>query len=67
VTERQFAGAAQDYARYRLPYPDRLIEDLVEAAGPGGELLDLACGTANSPFPSARTSDGYGRWTPSRT
>jgi hypothetical protein len=38
-----FAGTAEYYARYRLPYPGTLIEDLVGRAGLTGErrLLDL--------------------------
>jgi 2-polyprenyl-3-methyl-5-hydroxy-6-metoxy-1,4-benzoquinol methylase len=41
-----FAGAAEDYARYRLPYPAALLSDLTRRAGLSGHgrLLDLACG-----------------------
>lgn len=41
-----FAGTATYYLRYRVPYPDALLSDLVERAGVTGEgrLLDLACG-----------------------
>jgi ubiquinone/menaquinone biosynthesis C-methylase UbiE len=41
-----FAGAAAAYARYRPPYPESLLRDLlthVEAPA-RGRLLDLACG-----------------------
>jgi trans-aconitate methyltransferase len=41
-----FAGTATYYARYRVPYPAGLLQDLVARAGITGEgrLLDLACG-----------------------
>ena len=41
-----FVGTASYYARYRVPYPKALIEDLMERANVTGEgrLLDLACG-----------------------
>jgi SAM-dependent methyltransferase len=43
-----FAGLADDYVRYRLPYPAAMLDDLLaRAAVPktGARLLDLACGT----------------------
>lgn len=43
-----FAGTAEYYARYRIAYPERLLQDLLERSGtssPGGRLVDLACGT----------------------
>src|SRR5919108_2152765 len=41
-----FAGTASYYLRYRVPYPEALLRDLVERAGITGQgrLLDLACG-----------------------
>lgn len=41
-----FAGTANYYLRYRVPYPIVLLRDLVERTGATGEgrLLDLACG-----------------------
>jgi SAM-dependent methyltransferase len=41
-----FTGTAAYYARYRVPYPDALLNDLIEQARISGEgrLLDLACG-----------------------
>ena len=41
-----FAGTAAYYLRYRVPYPQALLRDLVERAGVTGEgrPLDLACG-----------------------
>jgi len=41
-----FAGTAAYYVRYRVPYPERLLTDLVGRSGVTGEgrLLDLACG-----------------------
>jgi len=42
-----FAGTAQYYAQYRVPYPQEMIDHLrMRAALTGeGRLLDLACGT----------------------
>jgi SAM-dependent methyltransferase len=40
-----YAGAAEDYLRYRLPYPNALLDDLLERVGGGrARLLDLGCG-----------------------
>ena len=41
-----FAGTASYYLRYRVPYPQALLRNLVERAGVTGDgrLLDLACG-----------------------
>jgi ubiquinone/menaquinone biosynthesis C-methylase UbiE len=41
-----FAGTASYYVRYRVPYPERFLRDLVQRSGLTGEgrLLDLACG-----------------------
>ena len=41
-----FVGTAVAYARYRPPYPKRLLSDLLARAAvtPHGGLLDLACG-----------------------
>ncbi len=41
-----FAGTADFYVRHRVPYPERLLKDLMARAcvGGGGRLLDLACG-----------------------
>jgi SAM-dependent methyltransferase len=51
-----FRGTAGFYDRYRLPYPDAMIEDLVHRAGVSGtgRLLDLACGTGQLAFPLRR-------------
>ena len=48
-----FAGTARYYARYRVPYPRVLIDDLrVRAAVTGqGRLLDLGCGTGEVALP----------------
>jgi SAM-dependent methyltransferase len=50
-----YRGTAAYYDRYRLPYPDAMIADLVERAAPSGRgrLLDLACGTGQLVFPLA--------------
>jgi SAM-dependent methyltransferase len=47
-----YRGTARDYDRYRVPYPPRLIDDLVHRCGTrgGGRLLDLACGTGQLSF-----------------
>ncbi len=57
VDELRFAadlyrGTAGYYDRYRLPYPQGMIEDLVERAelSEPGTLLDLACGTGQLAF-----------------
>jgi SAM-dependent methyltransferase len=48
-----FRGTAGFYDRYRLPYPEAMIADLVARAGVTGHgrLLDLACGTGQLAFP----------------
>jgi SAM-dependent methyltransferase len=48
-----YRGSAGFYDRYRLPYPQAMITDLVqrtEVSG-HGRLLDLACGTGQLTFP----------------
>jgi SAM-dependent methyltransferase len=51
-----FHGSAGFYDRYRLGYPDAMLEDLVRRAGVSGHgrLLDLACGTGQLAFPLRR-------------
>jgi SAM-dependent methyltransferase len=54
--EDLYQGSAWYYDRYRLPYPEVMISDLVrraEASG-HGRLLDLACGTGQLAFPLRR-------------
>jgi ubiquinone/menaquinone biosynthesis C-methylase UbiE len=48
-----YRGTAGYYDRYRLPYPEAMIEDLASTAGVSGHgrLLDLACGTGQLTFP----------------
>jgi SAM-dependent methyltransferase len=48
-----YRGTAGYYDRYRLPYPEPMIEDLGQRAGISGtgRLLDLACGTGQLTFP----------------
>jgi SAM-dependent methyltransferase len=50
-----FAGTARYYARYRVPYPQVLLDDLrARAALTGaGRLLDLACGPGRVALPLA--------------
>ena len=47
-----YRGTAGYYDRYRRPYPDAMIEDLIRRAGAcgRGRLLDLACGTGQLAF-----------------
>ena len=51
-----FAGTAESYARYRAPYPHKLLDDLRHRAGITGEgcLLDLASGPGRVALPLAR-------------
>jgi SAM-dependent methyltransferase len=41
-----FVGAADDYVRYRLPYPEPMLRSLIAGAAlpPQAKLIDLACG-----------------------
>lgn len=51
-----YGGSAGFYDRYRLPYPEAMLADLVQCAGVSGRgrLLDLACGTGQLAFPLRR-------------
>ena len=50
-----FASTAEFYARYRVPYPNELLDDLRRRARVTGEgrLLDLACGPGRVALPLA--------------
>jgi SAM-dependent methyltransferase len=50
-----YAGTAEFYARYRVPYPQSLLDDLRSRAGldGSGRLLDLACGPGMVALPLA--------------
>lgn len=50
-----FVGTADDYVRYRIPYPEALLRDLLARAStpPSGRLLDLACGPGRLTLPLA--------------
>ena len=50
-----YAGTARYYARYRVPYPRDLIDDLRRRARVTGtgRLLDLACGPGRAALPLA--------------
>jgi ubiquinone/menaquinone biosynthesis C-methylase UbiE len=47
-----YRGTAEDYDRYRVPYPAAMLGDLLGRAGVSGRgrLLDLACGTGQIAF-----------------
>ena len=47
-----YRGSAAYYDRYRLPYPDALLTDLIARAEVSGRgrLMDLACGTGQLAF-----------------
>ena len=51
-----YRGTAAYYDRYRKPYPDALLDDLIHRVGlpSTGRLLDLACGTGQISLPLAR-------------
>jgi SAM-dependent methyltransferase len=50
-----FVGTAQYYARYRVPYPRALLDDLRMRAGVtgNGRLFDIACGPGRVTLPLA--------------
>jgi ubiquinone/menaquinone biosynthesis C-methylase UbiE len=50
-----FAGTADDYLRYRVPYPAAMLESLIGEARlpPRAKLLDLACGPGRVSLPIA--------------
>lgn len=52
-----FEGTAVYYSRYRIPYPQELIDNLIEHAGlqQNGILLDLACGPGRLTIPLANS------------
>jgi SAM-dependent methyltransferase len=53
---RRFQSTVPYYARYRLPYPDRLIRRVVALTGMqgGDRVLDLGCGPGLLAIPFAR-------------
>jgi SAM-dependent methyltransferase len=50
-----FSGTSDYYQKYRLPYPRRMLEDLLarSACSGRGRLLDLACGPGRVTIPIA--------------
>jgi ubiquinone/menaquinone biosynthesis C-methylase UbiE len=53
---QRFQSTVAYYERYRLAYPDRLIQRVANLAGlkPGDAVLDLGCGTGMLAIPFAR-------------
>ncbi len=51
-----FAGTAEYYAKYRVPYPNKYINNIIEAAKPdkAGRLLDLGSGPGRAAIPLSR-------------
>lgn len=51
-----FEGTADFYSRFRVPYPQLLIDKLIKQVNPpqNSILLDLACGPGRLTFPMAR-------------
>ncbi|MCF2533282.1 class I SAM-dependent methyltransferase [Yinghuangia soli] len=53
-----YQGTADYYDRFRLPYPDAMIDDLAHRTAPAdpgpARLIDLACGTGQLAFPLHR-------------
>jgi SAM-dependent methyltransferase len=45
-----YAGTAEAYDRFRLPYPPAMVDDLLGRVAGRGRLLDLACGTGQLAF-----------------
>lgn len=56
---RRFRTTADYYSRFRVPYPDRLIERVSERTGltPGERVLDLGCGPGPLGVAFARLAD----------
>jgi len=53
LTKNLFQGSVPYYTRYRLPYPEPLLENIRERAKLSGQgrLLDLGCGTGEIALP----------------
>jgi protein-L-isoaspartate O-methyltransferase len=51
-----FDGAAADYGRYRTPYPDEVVADVLHCSGIGAgtRVLEIGCGTGQLSVPLAR-------------
>lgn len=63
-----FEGTAKYYAKYRLSYPDKLIQDIVSVFNLDGrgKLLDLGCGTGELTIPLSKHFDSVIAWDPDK-
>ena len=54
--KESFDAAASDYARYRLGYPDEVVDAVITASQlhPGSRVLEIGCGTGQLSVPLAR-------------
>ncbi len=61
-----FEGTAKYYARYRVRYPQKLLDDIVDAfhLDGRGTLLDLGCGTGELAIPLSRFFESVIAWDP---
>lgn len=63
-----FEGTAKYYAKYRVRYPRKLLDDIVETfhLDGRGTLLDLGCGTGELAIPLSRFFESVIAWDPDK-